>query len=130
MQLFNASVREEILYRLEKPDRSLYQWVVEALDRGVTLRRRPCCSAKARRRVALATMLMRQPRHGLLLDQPALGQDEGHKAILLRLLQAYAGTGHMVIYSTHDLESSWQPRRMSWSYWGRMASPLRAQPPR
>jgi energy-coupling factor transport system ATP-binding protein len=40
----------------------------------------------------------------LLLDEPALGQDEAHKAILLRLLQAYAAAGHLVIYATHDLE--------------------------
>ena len=38
------------------------------------------------------------------MDEPALGQDEGHKAILLRLLRAYAGAGHIVAYSTHDLE--------------------------
>jgi ABC-type hemin transport system ATPase subunit len=44
------------------------------------------------------------PRHGLLLDEPALGQDHAHKEILLRLLRAYAGAGYLVIYSTHDLD--------------------------
>ena len=105
LQLFNASVREEILYRLEKPDHSLYQWVIDVLELGGYAETPPLLLSEGeKRRVALATMLMRQPRHGLLLDEPALGQDEGHKAILLRLLQAYAAAGHLVIYSTHDLE--------------------------
>lgn len=105
LQLFNASVREEILYRLDGPDMQLYDWVVNALG----LRRYEATpplllSEGEKRRVALATTLMRIPRHGLLLDEPALGQDEAHKTILLQLLQAYAGAGHLVMYSTHDLE--------------------------
>ena len=63
-------------------------------------------------------MLMRLPGHGVLLDEPALGQDEAHKAILLRLLAAPTpapGTWWSIPRTTW----SWQPRRMSWSYWGR-----------
>jgi energy-coupling factor transport system ATP-binding protein len=105
LQLFNASVRAEILYRLEKPDLRLYEWLVQILELERYADTPPLLLSEGeKRRVALATMLMRIPPHGLLLDEPALGQDEGHKAILLRLLRAHAGAGHIVAFSTHDLE--------------------------
>ena len=105
LQLFNASVRDEILYRLGNPDMRLYEWLVAVLELERYATTPPLLLSEGeKRRVALATMLMRQPRHGLLLDEPALGQDEGHKAILLRLLRAYAAAGHIVAYATHDLE--------------------------
>jgi len=105
LQLFNATVREEILYRLATPDMRLYGWVMDALELERYAETPPLLLSEGeKRRVALGTMLVRLPRHGLLLDEPALGQDDGHKAILLRLLQAYAEAGHIVVYSTHDLE--------------------------
>ena len=57
-----------------------------------------------KRRVALATMLMLRPRHGVLLDEPALGQDTEHKSLLVRLLRSLAATGQVVAFSTHDIE--------------------------
>lgn len=105
LQLFNASVREEILYRQDEPDGHLYEWVLSALGLEKYKNTPPLLLSEGeKRRVALATILMRRPRHGLLLDEPALGQDEAHKAILLRILRAYAGAGYLVVYSTHDLE--------------------------
>jgi energy-coupling factor transporter ATP-binding protein EcfA2 len=105
LQLFNATVRDEILYRLGNPDMHLFEWLAAVLELERYANTPPLLLSEGeKRRVALATMLMRTPRHGLLLDEPALGQDEVHKAILLRLLRAYAGAGYMVVYSTHDLE--------------------------
>jgi energy-coupling factor transport system ATP-binding protein len=105
LQLFNATVREEILYRLDKPDIGLYEWVLKTLNLDRYASTPPLLLSEGeKRRVALATMLMQRPLHGLLLDEPALGQDENHKDILLRLLRAYACVGHLVLYSTHDLE--------------------------
>ena len=105
LQLFNASVREEILYHLDKPEMYLYEWLLKALDLERYANTPPLLLSEGeKRRLALAMMLMHCPKHGLLLDEPALGQDEAHKALLLRLLQAYAGAGHLVVYSTHDLE--------------------------
>ncbi len=105
LQLFNATVREEILYPLEKPDMHLYEWVVDALGLERYVDTPPLLLSEGeKRRVALATMLMHRPGHGLLLDEPALGQDDAHKTILLRLLRAYASAGYLVVYSTHDLE--------------------------
>jgi energy-coupling factor transport system ATP-binding protein len=105
LQLFNASVREEILYHLEGPDLRLYDWLIGALGLKRYEDTPPLLLSEGeKRRVALATMLMRRPRHGLLLDEPALGQDKAHKAMLLNLLRAYASAGYLVVYSTHDLE--------------------------
>jgi ABC-type hemin transport system ATPase subunit len=46
---------------------------------------------------------MRRPRHGLLLDEPSLGQDAAHKAELIRVARALARAGHLVVLTTHDL---------------------------
>jgi energy-coupling factor transporter ATP-binding protein EcfA2 len=56
-----------------------------------------------KKRVALATVLMRRPRHGLLLDEPAVGQDSAHKTRLMRVAHALARAGKLVILTTHDL---------------------------
>ena len=68
LQLFNATVRDEILYRLEKPDMRLYEWLVDVLELERYANTPPLLLSEGeKRRVALATMLMRLPRHGLLL---------------------------------------------------------------
>jgi ABC-type hemin transport system ATPase subunit len=46
---------------------------------------------------------MRRPAHGLLLDEPSLGQDNVHKTILIRLLRTLADAGYLVVMTTHDL---------------------------
>jgi energy-coupling factor transport system ATP-binding protein len=104
LQLFNASVRDEILYRLPDPDIARYTWLLETLG----LRRYEAVpplllSEGEKKRVALATVLMRCPCHGVLLDEPALGQDDAHKATLTRLTRALAAAGQLVILTTHDL---------------------------
>jgi ABC-type hemin transport system ATPase subunit len=55
---------------------------------------------------------MRRARHGLLLDEPALGQDTRHKKMLLRLLRAVAAAGQLVVLTTHDLALSSQADRL------------------
>jgi ABC-type hemin transport system ATPase subunit len=47
--------------------------------------------------------MMRHPRHGLLLDEPSLGQDTAHKERLMRVAHALARAGRLVILTTHDL---------------------------
>ena len=56
-----------------------------------------------KKRVALATVLMRKPKHGVLLDEPALGQDTAHKEMLAGIARGLADTGQLVILTTHDL---------------------------
>ena len=55
---------------------------------------------------------MHQARHGILLDEPSLGQDGEHKQILANLLKTLAESGYLVIFSTHDLELAAQSDRM------------------
>jgi energy-coupling factor transporter ATP-binding protein EcfA2 len=105
LQLFNASVGEEIRYRLPHPDPDLYTWLLNALGLRPYEATPPLLLSEGeKRRVALATALMRRPKHGLLLDEPSLGQDAAHKRILMRLTHALAGAGLLVVIATHDLE--------------------------
>jgi energy-coupling factor transporter ATP-binding protein EcfA2 len=104
LQLFNASVRDEILYRVSDPDMELYQHLLGVL--GLTRYENTpplLLSEGEKKRVALATILVRQPRHGVLLDEPSLGQDTAHKQMLLRVASALNRAGQMVIMTTHDL---------------------------
>ena len=104
LQLFNATVREEILFRVPNPDMVLYNWLLAALSLGQYEQVPPLLLSEGeKKRVALATVLMRRPRHGVLLDEPSLGQDAAHKALLIRLARALADAGQLVILTTHDL---------------------------
>ncbi|MFZ5911802.1 MAG: ATP-binding cassette domain-containing protein [Chloroflexota bacterium] len=104
MQLFNASVRDEILYRLPSLDMEYYRWLVSALGLEPYETTPPLLLSEGeKKRVALGLALMRRPAHGLLLDEPSLGQDHIHKAILMRILRALADAGQLVVITTHDL---------------------------
>ena len=104
LQLFNASVREEILYRVSDPDMNLYRNLLDVLGLARYEGTPPLLLSEGeKKRVALATVLMRQPRHGVLLDEPSLGQDTAHKQMLLRVARALNFAGQMVIMTTHDL---------------------------
>jgi energy-coupling factor transporter ATP-binding protein EcfA2 len=113
LQLFNATLRDEILYRLPDPDMALYTWLLEALGLARYEMTPPLLLSEGeKKRAALATVLMRRPRHGLLLDEPALGQDAAHKATLLRLARALAAAGQLVVLTTHDLTLATQADRL------------------
>ena len=113
LQLFNASVREEILFRVPEPDMALYEWLLAALGLARYEQVPPLLLSEGeKKRVALATVLMRRPRHGVLLDEPSLGQDAAHKEMLVRLAQRLAGAGQLVILTTHDLPLALQADRL------------------
>jgi energy-coupling factor transporter ATP-binding protein EcfA2 len=113
MQLFNASVREEILFRVPDPDMSLYEWLLAALGLARYEQVPPLLLSEGeKKRVALATVLMRRPRHDILLDEPSLGQDTAHKAMLIRLARSLADAGQLVILTTHDLPLAVQADRL------------------
>ncbi|MEJ2735390.1 MAG: ABC transporter ATP-binding protein [Anaerolineae bacterium] len=114
LQLFNASVREEILFRVPDPDLELYAWLLAALGLDRYEEVPPLLLSEGeKKRVALATVLMRRPRHGILLDEPSLGQDTAHKAMLVRLARALAGAGQLVLLTTHDLPLAAQADRLA-----------------
>jgi energy-coupling factor transporter ATP-binding protein EcfA2 len=113
-QLFNASVRDEILHRVADPDMELYRWLVNALGLSQYEKTPPLLLSEGeKKRVALATVLMRQPRDGILLDEPALGQDAAHKDQLMRTARALARAGQLVILTTHDLTLAAQADRLA-----------------
>lgn len=56
-----------------------------------------------RRRVALAAVLVRQPRV-LILDEPTLGQDEHQRAALTSIVRQVAAEGTAVLAISHDAE--------------------------
>ncbi len=113
LQLFNASVRDEILYRVPDPDVALYRWLLAVLGLASYEEIPPLLLSEGeKKRVALATVLMRRPQHGLLLDEPALGQDTAHKAMLIRLARALADAGRLIILTTHDLALAAQADRL------------------
>jgi energy-coupling factor transport system ATP-binding protein len=113
LQLFNPSVREEILYRVEKPDLELYEWLLDALGLRSYEHTPPLLLSEGeKRRVALATVLMRRPQYGILLDEPSLGLDTRHKEVLLRTLRALAQAGYLVIMATHEVDLAFQAERV------------------
>jgi energy-coupling factor transport system ATP-binding protein len=113
LQIFNPTVREEILYRLPEPDVALYTWALRALGLERYESTPPLLLSEGeKKRVALATVLVRRPRHGILLDEPSLGQDEAHKAMLVRLCRALADAGQLVVLTTHDLKLAAQADRL------------------
>lgn len=104
LQLFNASVQDELLYRLPNPDMAYYRWLISALGLEAYENTPPLLLSEGeKKRVALGLVLMRRPAHGLLLDEPSLGQDNAHKIILMRLLRTLADAGYLVVMTTHDL---------------------------
>jgi energy-coupling factor transport system ATP-binding protein len=114
LQLFNATVRDEILYRVPEPDMTLYSWLLESLGLARYEEVPPLLLSEGeKKRVALATVLMRRPRHGLLLDEPSLGQDAAHKDQLIRVARALGEAGQLVVLTTHDLALAAQADRLA-----------------
>jgi energy-coupling factor transport system ATP-binding protein len=112
-QLFNPSVRDEILFRLQNPDMKLYSWLIEYLGLAPYEHTPPLLLSEGeKKRLALATVLMRDPALGIMLDEPALGQDQAHKTRLIRLLRAVAASGRIVLMTTHDLSLAAQADRL------------------
>jgi energy-coupling factor transporter ATP-binding protein EcfA2 len=109
LQLFNPTVRQEMLYRGPgcagvEFDMARYAWLIDALGLADYEETSPLLLSEGeKKRVALATVLMRDHAHGVLLDEPTLGQDSCHRAMLVRLAHALANAGQLVVLSTHDL---------------------------
>lgn len=113
MQLFNATVEEEILYKVTNPDMVWYHGLLDMLGLDGYLDASPLLLSQGeKKRVALAIALVRKPAHGVLLDEPALGQDGLHKTRLIHLARALARAGRLVVMTTHDLSLAAQADRL------------------
>jgi energy-coupling factor transporter ATP-binding protein EcfA2 len=96
LQLFNPTVRDEILFGISDPDRSLYQTVLQTVGLRPYEETPPLLLSEGeKKRLALATVLMRSPRDGVLLDEPSLGQDAAHKERLMAVAHALAVSGRL-----------------------------------
>ena len=102
-QIFNATVAEELAS--VHGSRELRDWIVSAfglescLDRPSLL-----LSDGQKKRLILAVAVLREPTHGLLLDEPSLGQGASDKATLGSLIHSVARAGSVVLVATHDVE--------------------------
>jgi energy-coupling factor transporter ATP-binding protein EcfA2 len=104
LQLFNPTVREEVMYRVAAPNTALYGWLMTRLGLERYEASSPLLLSEGeKKRLCLAMVLMHQPRHGVLLDEPTLGQDDGHRALLGRAAAGLAEAGRLVVVATHDL---------------------------
>jgi energy-coupling factor transport system ATP-binding protein len=113
MQLFNATVHDEIRYKVAEPNEEWYDWLINALGLCDYEETPPLLLSEGeKKRVVLAIALMRMPTHGVLLDEPALGQDAAHKAQLMRLARSLAQSGRLVLLTTHDLTLAGQADRL------------------
>ena len=71
IQLFNPSVREEILFKLPDPNLLRYHWLLDVLDLKRYEDTPPLLLSEGeKRRLALALTLMQNGKHGILLDEP------------------------------------------------------------
>jgi len=103
-QIFNPTVRQEILFGLPEPDDQLYRGVVALLGLGPYEDQPPLLLSEGeKKRLALATVLLRPQLSGLCLDEPNLGQDARHRRLLGRMLRHLASAGYLCLVATHDL---------------------------
>jgi energy-coupling factor transport system ATP-binding protein len=113
LQLFNATVDKEVLYKVPDPDPAWHRWLISTLGLCDYRSTPPLLLSEGeKKRVALAIALMRKPLHGVLLDEPALGQDSRHKARLIHLARTLAQAGRVVVMTTHDLSLAAQADRL------------------
>jgi energy-coupling factor transport system ATP-binding protein len=104
LQLFNPTIREEMLYRVASPDDEWYRWLLTRLGLARYEMASPLLLSEGeKKRLCLAMVLMHRPRHGVLLDEPTLGQDDRHRVLLGQTAKALADAGRLVVVATHDL---------------------------
>lgn len=108
LQLLASRVDDELRLGLgHLPMAEVERRVEEGLERfalaSVRSRHPLALSEGQRRRVALAAVLVRQPRM-LVLDEPTLGQDELQRVALASLIRSLAATGTAVLAISHDVE--------------------------
>lgn len=110
-QLFSASVYQDVSFgamNLKLPEEEVRARVAVAMERtGITsLKDKPthCLSFGQKKRVAIAGVLVMEPRI-LILDEPTAGLDPLGVSEIMKLLgESQAELGISVIISTHDID--------------------------
>jgi energy-coupling factor transport system ATP-binding protein len=104
-QIFNPTVRDEILYGTCEVDSGLYRGVLDLLGLAVYEETPPLLLSEGeKRRLGMAILLVRRGLHGLCVDEPTLGQDEDNRRRLGLIVRALARAGYLIVAATHDIE--------------------------
>jgi energy-coupling factor transporter ATP-binding protein EcfA2 len=104
-QIFNPTVRQEVLYANSAVDERLYRSVIGLLGLGPYEQTPPLLLSEGeKKRLGLAILLTRPGLRGLCLDEPTLGQDERHRQLMGRVVRHLALAGYLCVVATHDIE--------------------------
>lgn len=104
-QIFNATVREEILFGLAHHDEDFYHLVLDLLGLTPYEYTPPLLLSEGeKKRLGLAIVLLRPGLGGVCLDEPTLGQDMQQRRVLGRIIRRLAAAGYLCVTATHDLE--------------------------
>jgi energy-coupling factor transporter ATP-binding protein EcfA2 len=104
-QIFNPTVRQEILFGNDAVDARLYGSIIDLLGLGPYERTPPVLLSEGeKKRLALAIVLMRPDLAGVCLDEPTLGQDDLHRRRIGRVVRQLAAAGYLCVVATHDRE--------------------------
>lgn len=104
-QIFNASVRQEILFGLRQHNEDWYRCVLELLGLTAYEHTPPLLLSEGeKKRLALAIVLLRPGLCGVCLDEPTLGQDPAQRRLLGRIMRRLAAAGYLCVVATHDVE--------------------------
>jgi energy-coupling factor transport system ATP-binding protein len=97
-QLLASTVKDEVVFGLPDCDVRLYRGVLALLGLGPYEETPPLLLSEGeKKRLALATVLMRPRLSGICLDEPTLGQDEGHRRLLGLVLHRLASAGYLCL---------------------------------
>jgi len=109
-QLFSETVKEELAFSLrnfgygEETIQRRVNTILEALDLTRYAESSPfVLSGGERKRVALAAVLVWNPKH-IILDEPTIGQDYQQKDRLRNFIIQLNSQGKTVVIITHDVE--------------------------
>jgi energy-coupling factor transporter ATP-binding protein EcfA2 len=104
-QIFNPTVRQEILFGNDVVDECRYRSTVELLGLRPYEHTPPLfLSEGEKKRLGIAILMMRPGLRGLCLDEPTLGQDDGHRRLIGRIVRHLAMAGYLCVVATHDLD--------------------------
>jgi energy-coupling factor transporter ATP-binding protein EcfA2 len=104
-QIFNATVRQEILFGNTGVDEGLYRYAVELLGLMPYEDTPPLLLSEGeKKRLTLAILLTRPGLRGLCLDEPTLGQDDNYRRGIGRIVRHLASAGYLCVVATHDLQ--------------------------
>jgi len=109
-QLFSETVSQEVAFSMrnfgypEETIRKRVNFILETLDLSSYTESSPfMLSGGERKRVALASILVSDPKH-VILDEPTIGQDYQQKDKLRNFIVQMNSQGRTVVIVTHDVE--------------------------